>query len=129
MRVDVTAPKQPKRVIGRPFPKGVSGNPAGRPKSARSAHSENFLREFCRDFEEHGAAVIAKVRQERPEVYLKVAADLVPKDFVVTHDHNISVDPADFASRFRAALQLLNNPIPDRIPRQPRLINARPSDA
>ena len=28
-----SAPTAKKRVIGRPFPKGVSGNPSGRPKS------------------------------------------------------------------------------------------------
>ncbi|SRR6266566_1702187 len=27
--------KQPRRLVGRPFPKGVSGNPHGRPPSAR----------------------------------------------------------------------------------------------
>ena len=31
-----TAPQQRKRVVGRPFPKGVSGNPAGRPKGSVS---------------------------------------------------------------------------------------------
>jgi hypothetical protein len=34
---DTAAPKQRKRVVGRPFPKGVSGNPAGRPKGLLSA--------------------------------------------------------------------------------------------
>lgn len=29
---NINAEKQQKTVIGRPFPKGVSGNPAGRPK-------------------------------------------------------------------------------------------------
>lgn len=41
-----TADKQhesSKRVVGRPFPKGVSGNPAGRPKG-------QSLKEFAREY-------------------------------------------------------------------------------
>jgi hypothetical protein len=32
------------------------------------------------DFVEHGSAVIEQVRQERPEIYLKVIASLVPRE-------------------------------------------------
>jgi hypothetical protein len=38
-----------------------------------------FLRAFTQDFERHGAAVIEKVREERPQDYLRVAASLLPK--------------------------------------------------
>jgi Family of unknown function (DUF5681) len=41
---------------------GQSGNPAGRPKGARNKLSEDFLNAFAQDFEQHGAAVIEKVR-------------------------------------------------------------------
>ena len=61
------------------FRPGRSGNPGGRPKSARNNHSENFINAFAQDFEQHGAAVIEKVRTERPHDYLKVAAALLPK--------------------------------------------------
>ena len=44
---------------------GQSGNPAGRPKGSRNKHSENFLNAFAQDFEQHGRAVIEKVRKER----------------------------------------------------------------
>jgi hypothetical protein len=83
----VTPPKQ--RVIGRPFVKGQSGNPAGRPKSARSRHSENFLTTFAADFEEHGAQVIERVRRDTPAIYLKIAADLLPKE--ATLDVNVDI--------------------------------------
>jgi hypothetical protein len=62
---------------------GQSGNPAGRPKGSRNRHSENFLNAFARDFEQHGAAVIEKVRKERPQDYLKVAAALLPKQMEI----------------------------------------------
>ncbi len=37
---DNTAKKQQKRVIGKPFKKGQSGNPAGRPKGSISVVAE-----------------------------------------------------------------------------------------
>ncbi len=33
---------------------------------------------------EHGVAVIRKVRREKPEVWLRLQADLLPKDFNFT---------------------------------------------
>ena len=44
-----TAQKQP---IGRPFVPGQSGNPAGRPKGARSKLGETFLKALAEDFDE-----------------------------------------------------------------------------
>jgi hypothetical protein len=102
-RAVVTAPKQ--RVIGRPFEKGQSGNPAGRPKSARSRHSENFLASFANDFEEHGAQVIAQVRRETPAIYLKIAADLLPKESVL----DVNVDIAHRAQSQLEAFRLLRD--------------------
>src|SRR5215831_11791933 len=48
----------------------------GRPKGARDRHSRNLLTAFADDFEKHGVALIAKVREEQPAVYLKLAVDL-----------------------------------------------------
>jgi hypothetical protein len=77
----------------------------GRPKGSRNRHTENFLREFADDFELHGRAVIAKVRSEKPEVYLRIAADLLPRE--ATLDVDVSVDiraqVVDLLETFRAA--------------------------
>jgi uncharacterized protein DUF5681 len=58
---------------------GQSGNPAGRPKGARSKLSEAFLKTLSDDFSEHGEGVIQKVRGERPHEYLKIVAAVLPK--------------------------------------------------
>jgi hypothetical protein len=62
---------------------------ASDPKSARSRHSENFLATFANNFEEHGAQVIEQVRRETPAIYLKIAADLLPKE--ATLDLNVDI--------------------------------------
>jgi hypothetical protein len=63
-----------------PFKPGQSGNPPGRPKGSRNKLEEDFLSALAADFEQHGEAVIQKVRETKPEVYLRVIADLLPKD-------------------------------------------------
>lgn len=69
-----------------PWKPGQSGNPAGRPKGARSKLGEDFLKKLQADFEEHGKEVIEKVRQEKPDAYLKVVASILPKEINVKDD-------------------------------------------
>lgn len=49
---EITAPEQQKRVIGKPFPKGVSGNPDGRPKG--SGYKQKFEAMLTQVAEEKG---------------------------------------------------------------------------
>ncbi|MDF2812020.1 MAG: putative bacteriophage protein [Microvirga sp.] len=73
---ETTAEKQ----RGVPFKPGQSGNPAGRPKGSRHKLGEDFLSALYADFQQHGPAVIAKVRQTKPAAYLKVVASLLPRE-------------------------------------------------
>ena len=66
--------------LRKPWVPGESGNPRGRPLGSRNKLSEKFILALHDDFEEHGSAVIQQVRQERPEIYLKVIASLVPRE-------------------------------------------------
>lgn len=58
------------------------GNP-GRPKGSRNKLGEAFLEAMHADFEQHGTEVIARVRNEKPDQYLKVVASILPKDLNV----------------------------------------------
>lgn len=73
---DQTPPKQ-KPQLWKP---GQSGNPSGRPKGARSILATDFLKALQKDFAEHGEDVIATVRDEKPDQYLKVIASILPKE-------------------------------------------------
>lgn len=62
------------------------GNP-GRPKGARNKLGEAFLEAMLADFTEHGVSVIEKVRLEKPDVYLKTVASILPQQV------NVKVEP------------------------------------
>ena len=62
---------------------GTSGNPAGRPKGSRNKLSEDFVAALYDDFQDHGSAAIAACRAEKPDVYVRVIASLLPKDMTI----------------------------------------------
>ena len=77
---DKTAPEQLEPFAFKP---GESGNPAGRPKGARSKLGEEFVQDLLADWKEHGAKVIIDVREDKPDQYLKVVASILPKELNV----------------------------------------------
>ena len=74
---DKAAPKQLEPFCFRP---GQSGNPKGRPKGARNRLGTQFLEALEADFNQFGPQAIALVREKKPEVYMRVVADLLPKE-------------------------------------------------
>lgn len=63
----------------------VSGalNPHGRPKGSRAKLGEAFLEALHEDFQQFGADAIALCREERPDVYVRIVASLLPKEVLV----------------------------------------------
>jgi hypothetical protein len=61
------------------FLMGGKGGP-GRPLGSRNRLAEDFLADLCTDWKKHGAAVISKVRNKNPSVYLRILASIVPRD-------------------------------------------------
>lgn len=51
----------------------------GRPKGTRNKLSTAFLKALSDDFEANGEAVVAKIRESKPDVYLNVIGRLMPK--------------------------------------------------
>ena len=61
----------------------------GRPKGSRVKLGELFLSNLMDDFEKHGAASIAEMREKNPGDYVKVVAATLPKEL------NIKVSELD----------------------------------
>ena len=77
----------PKKTPLKPaWAKGQSGNPKGRPKGSRNKLGEAFLADMHDKWLEHGSDVIQRVIDDKPEVFLKVVASLIPKELKVSND-------------------------------------------
>ena len=64
------------------FLPGNSGN-GGRPKGARNKLGEAFLSDMYESWEKSGKETIDRVREEKPDVYLKVVASILPQQLNV----------------------------------------------
>lgn len=64
----------------RPWQPGQSGNPAGRPKGARSKLGEAFVDALLADWQKNGVEAIIKMRDEKAADYVKVIASILPKE-------------------------------------------------
>lgn len=71
---------------GKPIQKGQVLNPKGRPVGSRQKLSEDFITALSADFEANGVATLQKMRTDKPDAYIRVVADLVPKDINLNHN-------------------------------------------
>jgi len=70
-----------------PFERGRSGNPAGGPVGSRHRQQLNgeFIAALLRDFRHGGPKAIERVRRTQPAAYLKILAQLCPREHKVQH--------------------------------------------
>lgn len=71
-------------LISHRFKPGTSGNPLGRPRGGRNRLSEDFVQAMYDDFKVHGRGAIAAVREKDPSTYVKVIAQLLPREVAPT---------------------------------------------
>lgn len=64
----------------------------GRPKGSRNLLGEAFLADMYADWQEHGETVIKTVRADKPDVYLKTVASILPRDL------NVNLNPLEEAT-------------------------------
>jgi Family of unknown function (DUF5681) len=113
----VTAGTEKKLRNLKPFKPGQSGNPKGRPKGARNRLGTQFLEALEADFKQHGSQAIALVREKKPEVYIRVVADLLPKEA------NINVEAGEaFLELWRKISDGLGDELADRLDEEPSVV-------
>ena len=81
------------------FIAGAKGNGGSR-KGIRNKLSHNYVSALAEDFARDGAIAIVRCREERPDVYLKLIGQLVPRELKVeTEEHGISIGTIERAAR------------------------------
>lgn len=85
-------------VRGRPFKKGQSGNPKGRPKGSRNRLTDSVLKKIAEDFATHSDEVLERVRNEEPALYLKFIISLLPRELVMQFEQNRSSEASQLTT-------------------------------
>lgn len=67
------------------FKPGQSGNPRGSTPGSRRRLTAAFLNDLADDYEQHGKAVLEKLRVKSPKTYIAAIVKLCPKELEVTN--------------------------------------------
>jgi hypothetical protein len=88
------------RVVGKPWPKGVSGNPSGlpgRPVGSKTVFSQGFTRDLAEVWASHCKETMIKTAQDQPGVFFATCARLLPADVKLTIEQSYAgLSPEDY---------------------------------
>ena len=82
--MDVETDLPARRVNGRMWMLGQSGNPAGRPIGARGRFSQQFIADLTNAWEQYGADALAQTAKLYPDRFVGICSHLIPKDVSVS---------------------------------------------
>jgi len=82
----------------------ASGAAKGRPKGSRNRLGVAFVEAMLGDFEQHGRTVIANLRDDKPEQYLRIVASILPKEIELGEEAIDSIASVIHARRQGAGL-------------------------
>lgn len=80
---------------------GRKASAAATPKRTKKTLGDDFLDAVRADFRAHGAGVIAAVRADKPDQYLKIVQSVLPKDLHVSLDHLETLSDDEIRRRIR----------------------------
>ncbi len=90
------------------FKKGHSG----RPKGAKNKLAKTYLKDLYEIYLEGGKEALKRVMEERPDVFLKLVAQLLPRDLDVRHTGDITVEVVNYQDVEVVPAEKHNDPIP-----------------
>jgi hypothetical protein len=73
-----------------PWPKGVSGNPAGKPPGTRSLLSKGYIADFHTVWQESGIECVRRLAKKSPEAFVALSGKLVPNGVRVAIEQTYS---------------------------------------
>ena len=91
----------PRRAKAKPARRQTAAGPAPRPKRTKKTLGDDFLAAVRADFRTHGAGVIAKVRADKPDQYLKIVLSVLPKDLHVSINQLDALSDEEIRIRIR----------------------------
>lgn len=109
-----------KRLNGRMWGAGQSGNPAGRPVGARGRFSERFVADLTTAWEQYGETALAETAKLYPDRFVAIASYLIPKDVSVSLTARLpaNLDATDWELLIET-LDAIKQCLPDASQRQP----------
>jgi hypothetical protein len=89
----------------------------GRPKGSRNRLGAQFLEALEADFNQFGPQAIALVREKKPEIYMRVVADLLPKEA------NINIEAGEaFVEPWRKISDGVGEELADHLDDEPSMV-------